>query len=663
MSLIPSESASFSDLLGRGLGASRKSSWRMPGTEDEEDGSFNAVGKGGDPYKVLATEVGFQEPVPALPKGPLVNRLQAKPIPKPVSEAPKAAPAPLKPEPPRPSRIVTLAPAANGIIAPPSLIAAQPPLPPVEKKKSITPAVPSPKPVSTAPAPKMVLKTPAAPVVAKPAVAPVDHANGSKNSGPPAELASATGPVPTQPPAAKLSVEVPALEQTLEVAAEKPSLPPAAAKPSLTPSSKPVPPVISVKPAPLKLSANASPVNVPAKPAAPQVPVQTAPVPEKPAVPTSINGAAANDFILKILQANSPPPSNEPYRFAQTYAPKPAPPPPEPAPSYPTESFDHEPDDPLLADLFAPRRQRPAPAPLEQIAVLNGSATVEPLHPTPEPVLTEPSPEALLSQIFSSAQPVVEAPLPGVPPAAAAPLLDEVLPLAVEPDPSPAPAPVQPFISPQPTPQIPPAQVSFAPPAPESEPEEPVYRPIPIVRRARSAQNPKGEPAPRPQPLMPVRSAVPAAPHQVEGRVRPNVALKPRAEEAATPELPPKPPLPAVAAHNGHPAAVQQEPANPSEFIEPNDEWQEEEWLPPARIRRRRSFNLDWNSRFVRFMTYEVAALLVLIISAVLGIRHRLPEDPLSTVTKLLLIAAAVVAAIIPVIFYGLPDRLPRDDR
>src|SRR6476646_10366154 len=35
MSLIPSESASFSDLLGRGLDASKKSKWRVPHQLDQ----------------------------------------------------------------------------------------------------------------------------------------------------------------------------------------------------------------------------------------------------------------------------------------------------------------------------------------------------------------------------------------------------------------------------------------------------------------------------------------------------------------------------------------------------------------------------------------------------------------------------------------------------
>src|SRR3954447_10384313 len=35
MSLIPSESASFPDLLGRGLGASKKSKWRVPHVLDQ----------------------------------------------------------------------------------------------------------------------------------------------------------------------------------------------------------------------------------------------------------------------------------------------------------------------------------------------------------------------------------------------------------------------------------------------------------------------------------------------------------------------------------------------------------------------------------------------------------------------------------------------------
>jgi hypothetical protein len=58
-----------------------------------------------------------------------------------------------------------------------------------------------------------------------------------------------------------------------------------------------------------------------------------------------------------------------------------------------------------------------------------------------------------------------------------------------------------------------------------------------------------------------------------------------------------------------------------------------------------------------------VAAILVLIVAVLVGLAHRAPDDPLNLMTRILAIGAAIVAAAIPVLFYGLPERFPRDPR
>lgn len=104
----------------------------------------------------------------------------------------------------------------------------------------------------------------------------------------------------------------------------------------------------------------------------------------------------------------------------------------------------------------------------------------------------------------------------------------------------------------------------------------------------------------------------------------------------------PRPPLhfqPAASAHD------------PEEFgfPEPTVAW-------PSLLRRRRN-------RMIRFMGYEIVALAILVVSAVMGIAHRLPDDPLSLVAKIVTIASAVAVVGIPILFYGLPDTLPLSRR
>jgi type IV secretory pathway VirB2 component (pilin) len=65
----------------------------------------------------------------------------------------------------------------------------------------------------------------------------------------------------------------------------------------------------------------------------------------------------------------------------------------------------------------------------------------------------------------------------------------------------------------------------------------------------------------------------------------------------------------------------------------------------------------------VRFIVYELIAFALLVTSVAIGLSHRMPTDPLSFIAKILTIAAAVALAVIPIIFYGLPETLPGSRR
>ncbi len=240
--------------------------------------------------------------------------------------------------------------------------------------------------------------------------------------------------------------------------------------------------------------------------------------------------------------------------------------------------------------------------------------------------------------------------IPAAPPSTVAAQPPAIPNFAAPPVPPPSvPAPVQDFIPFQPAPE-----------SPLPEQAEPAYRPIPIVRRARSIQNPKGE------PVTPIQSQVAQPPsepfHPGEGRVRPNLTLKPRVDHVAAAQFPPAPIVQAAEARDAHVAWLPREPVNETISDEFHPAWEEEQ-LPVAGKIWRRTLDFNWESRFVRFVSYELVAIIILVVSAVIGIHHRTSDDPLNLLTKLVLIGSAIVATLIPVLFYGLPDRLPRDDR
>lgn len=71
-----------------------------------------------------------------------------------------------------------------------------------------------------------------------------------------------------------------------------------------------------------------------------------------------------------------------------------------------------------------------------------------------------------------------------------------------------------------------------------------------------------------------------------------------------------------------------------------------------ARVVRRRR-RMYW----LRFLTSEALAIAVLVLSIMAGISERFVSESLTAVFRTLPIAAAVVAAILPILFFGDPKR------
>jgi hypothetical protein len=309
--------------------------------------------------------------------------------------------------------------------------------------------------------------------------------------------------------------------------------------------------------------------------------------------------------------------------------------------------------------------------------------------PLVDPVPPEPSPP---TEAVPPAEPETFFPPPELPPVQPSPpILPPISAVTSPPEATPlikAPLVVQPEDEPtQPIPIVPPVSVLTSPA--EAKPlikaplvvqpeDEPPRRPIPIVRIARSRLNPNGnhrepvsevangnitngdttngnsvmsvEPAatqpavPRPRARAQVRlQEAEAAPQVPPGAPASKVVFKPQPES-----LPQALPLSAKVS----PASGKQEPS----WVE-NDHWVFQDQP------RRRKIKAWWKRRFTWFVVCEFLAVLFLLGAVLVGLAHHSPDDPLNLETRHLAIGAALMTAIIPILFYGLPERFPRDRR
>jgi hypothetical protein len=79
--------------------------------------------------------------------------------------------------------------------------------------------------------------------------------------------------------------------------------------------------------------------------------------------------------------------------------------------------------------------------------------------------------------------------------------------------------------------------------------------------------------------------------------------------------------------------------------------------FPLLNLPRHRLFKL------IRFLVCETLAVGVLVVAMMFGFAHQFANDPLSLVLKVLAVVAAFAAIIVPVIFYGLPEIFPKNQR
>lgn len=68
-------------------------------------------------------------------------------------------------------------------------------------------------------------------------------------------------------------------------------------------------------------------------------------------------------------------------------------------------------------------------------------------------------------------------------------------------------------------------------------------------------------------------------------------------------------------------------------------------------------------SKLVRFAVAEITAVVLLVLFLVLGARSHGVPDLTDVAIKVFAIILAVAAAVIPIVFYGLPERLPKNER
>jgi hypothetical protein len=90
-------------------------------------------------------------------------------------------------------------------------------------------------------------------------------------------------------------------------------------------------------------------------------------------------------------------------------------------------------------------------------------------------------------------------------------------------------------------------------------------------------------------------------------------------------------------------------PAEPSELDYEIETWQEQSRL--TRHRRR--------NKFIRFAILETLAFGILLIAIRLEVQERFSNNSLSLFYAILVLFAAILVAIIPVLFYALPPTLP----
>lgn len=111
------------------------------------------------------------------------------------------------------------------------------------------------------------------------------------------------------------------------------------------------------------------------------------------------------------------------------------------------------------------------------------------------------------------------------------------------------------------------------------------------------------------------------------------------------------------------PAAVGSEVVRPLHFEPATAEGEPEEFGFPEALSPWLSMQRRRRARLIRFIVFEVFAIALLVGSVMTGLSHRAADDPLSVVAKILTIVSAIAVAAVPILFYGIPETLPRGRR
>jgi hypothetical protein len=205
----------------------------------------------------------------------------------------------------------------------------------------------------------------------------------------------------------------------------------------------------------------------------------------------------------------------------------------------------------------------------------------------------------------------------------------------------------------------------------------PTHAPIPIVRIARSMadraveSNPdvsvsvQTDPIQQEQPIGDSQPVIPAGRTSLfRPRVRPRPPLQPRFEppQDAVEPVDSRAPAPAPAPEPQPGTRVPIAPqyaALQFTAAAPNDDAEEfgfpEADKGPNAVRRR--------ARLLRLVLWELFAFTVAGLAIMVGLNHRSPDDPVALAAKIVTIVFAIAVAAIPVVLYGLPERLPQSDR
>ena len=167
---------------------------------------------------------------------------------------------------------------------------------------------------------------------------------------------------------------------------------------------------------------------------------------------------------------------------------------------------------------------------------------------------------------------------------------------------------------------------------------------LPIDHRRAESESP--QPAIRkntlPKPPPAPRVALPIPPQRSPAQMRSKI--QPQDTPPPTPSQRPRTPARGLAIAAPPPAVVET----------PTSTWSSR--IPLLHLPRRCLHKL------MRFVVSEAIAVAVLMLAMGFGFSQQV-ADPASLVLKILAAAAAIAAIAVPVIFYGLPDELPRSDR